>query len=357
MLCEVVKRMAISDETLAAQYRLRAMAADYVDSSSNALTSRWATAWNELAVEWQSIVNIILARRAAGQPLTPAQVLKLERTQRALANTGAKLQELSDELADVLAPALRQVVAQTAQLTDQVIQTQLPPNSVAGSFSRSDPDAADAIVKRSLSNIVASSMPLPEEQLQAVRASLIAGVPNGWHPSKAAREILRRLQGSFSGGLARALRIARTEMLDAHRAANRVQSANNSAVAAVVWHAELGPRTCPSCIAKHGTEYPPGTPGPFDHPNGRCTFIPKTKSWSELGFPGIEEPPSMMQSADEWINENPEDAISALGPQRYLMYQEKQISLKDMSTRVENPDWRPSYTATSITDLRRKAAS
>lgn len=349
--------MAISDETIAAQYRLRRMADDYVDSASTALTARWATAWNEQAVEWQRIVEIILARRAAGQPLTPAQVLKLDRTQRALANTGAKLQELSDELADVLAPALRQVVAQTAQLTDEVVQTQLPPNAVGASFSRSDPDAADAIVKRSLSNIVASSMPLPEEQLQAVRASLIAGVPNGWHPSKAAREMLRRLQGSFSGGLARALRIARTEILDSHRAANRMQSANNSAVKSVVWHADLGPRTCPSCIAKHGSEYPPETPGPLDHPNGRCTFIPKTKSWSELGFPGVSEPPDMLQPAAEWIEQNPQDAISAMGSQRYLMYRDGQVSLQDMAKRVENPDWRPSYTATSITDLRRKAAS
>lgn len=350
--------MAITDLTLRTQSEMRQMADDYVDASTRAVTARWAQAWNELSLEWQAIISVILSKRAAGEPLTPMQILQLNRVRRALTNTGATLQELSNELAPTLRPAMKEIVDRTAALTDDVIRSQLPSgNQVAIVFPRTDQEALAQIIERSLGNVVSSADPLPGEQLEAVKSSLIRAVPSGWHPNVAAQEMLRRVYGSFSGGLARALRIARTEMLDAHRAANRQQVANNSAVTSVAWHAELGPRTCPSCLAKHGTEYPPGTPGPFDHPNGRCTFIPKTKSWADLGFPSLQEPADMFQSAEDWISANPEAAVSAMGAERYLMYQNGAVSLRDMSTRVDNPDWRPSYVATPLVDLRRKASS
>lgn len=335
------------------------MTDDYVDASTRALTARWAQAWDELSQEWLSVITIILSQKASGTPLTPWQMIQLNRTQRALAATGAKLRELAAELGPDLEESVRLVVSKTADLNGDILRSQLPPldGRLLPSFTRTDQSALEFIIERSMGNVVSASLPISEESLDAVKSSLIRAVPSGWHPNAAAAEMLRRVRGGFSGGLTRALRIARTEMLDAHRAANRAQSEGNPMVTAVVWHAELSPRTCPSCIAKHGTEYPPATPGPFDHQNGRCTFIPKTKSWEELGFPELEEPPSVFPDAQTWIDDNPADAVAALGPDRYRMLQDGQISLGDLSRRVENPDWRPSYTATSISDLRRKAAS
>lgn len=351
--------MAITDLTLRKSNELRSMTDNYVDASTRALTARWAQAWQELSQEWQDVFTVIIGQKAAGNPLTPWQIAQLNRTQRALASTGAKLRELAAELGPDLDDALRQVVNQTADLNGEILRSQMPPldSRILPSFTRTDQAALEQIIERSMTNVVAASMPITEESLDAVKSSLIRAVPSGWHPNAAAAEMLRRVRGSFSGGLTRALRIARTEMLDAHRAANRASNAANSSVTAVVWHAELSPRTCPSCIAKHGQEYPPDTPGPYDHQNGRCTFIPKTKSWYDLGFPELEEPPDVFQDSQSWINENPEDAIAAMGPDRYRMLQDGQISIGDLSTRVENPAWRPSYNATSITDLRRKAAS
>lgn len=351
--------MAITDLTLRKNAELRSMTDTYVDASTRALTARWAQAWQELAEEWQAVITVIISRKAAGTPLTPWQITQLNRTQRALSATGAKLRELAAELGPDLDDALRQVVSRTAVLNEEILQSQLPPlnGRVLPSFTRTDQDALEQIIERAMTNVVSASLPISDESLEAVKSSLIRAVPSGWHPNAAAAEMLRRVRGGFSGGLTRALRIARTEMLDAHRAANRAQNAANSTVEAVVWHADLSSRTCPSCIAKHGTEYPPDTPGPYDHQNGRCTFIPKTKSWADLGFPELEEPPSVFQNSQSWLDQNPEDAIAAIGPDRYRMLMDGQISLSDLSHRVENPNWRPSYTATSIIDLRRKAAS
>ncbi|MCI4012369.1 phage minor head protein [Brevibacterium sp. ZH18] len=349
--------MAINELTLRRASELRAVVDEYVDASTRALTARWAQAWQEIAQEWQDTIAVVLARKAAGEPLTPAQITNLARTQRALAMTAAKLQELAAEIGPLLEDSIREVVERTADLTTGVAASQMPPvdSKLLPSFTRVDQSALEQIIERSLGQIHASSLPLSDEAVDAMKSALIRAVPSGWGPAAAAAEMLKRTRSGFNGGLTRAMRLARTEMLDAHRAANRAQNMGNPAVTAVVWHAELSSRTCPSCVGKHGTEYPPDTPGPFDHQNGRCTFIPKTQSWADLGFPDIEEPPDLIQSSQDWIDQNPHDAVSALGPDRYRMLMDGDISLSDMAKRVDNPDWRPSYQATSLADLRKAA--
>ena len=349
--------MPITELTLRRASELRAMVDDYVDASTRALTARWAQAWQEIAAEWQDTITVILARKAAGTPLTPAQITQLARTQRALAMSAARLRELAEEIGPLLEPAVREVVERTADLTTGVAMSQMPPvdQRLLPSFTRVDKSALEQIIERSLGQIHASSLPLSDEAVDAMTSALIRAVPSGWHPDRAAREMLRRTRGGFNGGLTRAMRLARTEMVDAHRAANRAQNNANPTVTAVVWTAQLSSRTCPSCLAKHGTEYPPDTPGPWDHQNGRCTFIPKTQTWAEMGFPGIDEPPDVLPSAEDWIETNPHDALAALGPDRYRMLTNGDITLADMAQRVDNPDWRPSYQATSLTDLRKVA--
>lgn len=349
--------MAITELTLRRASELRAMVDDYVDASTRALTARWAQAWQEVAQEWQDTIAVILARKSAGEPLTPAQITNLARTQRALAMTAVKLRELAAELGPLLEDSVREVVERTADLTTGVAASQMPPvdSKLLPSFTRVDQPALEQIIDRTMTGIVSASAPLAPDALDAVRSALIRAVPSGWHPDRAAREMLRRSRGAFTGGLTRALRIARSEILDSHRAANTAQNAANPAVVAQIWTAQLSSRTCPSCLARHGTEYPPDAIGPEDHVCGRCTFTPKTKTWAELGFPDIEEPPDLFQSTADWIDRNPHDAVSALGPDRYRMLMDGEISLSDMSKRVDNPDWRPSYQATSLTDLRKKA--
>lgn len=349
--------MAINELTLRRASELRSVVDDYVNASIRALTARWAQAWQEIAQEWQDTIAVILARKAAGEPLTPAQITQLARTQRALAMTATRLQGLAAEIGPLLEDSVREVVERTADLTTGVAASQMPPvdQRLLPSFTRVDQTALEQIIERSLGQIHASSLPLADDAIDAMKSSLIRAVPSGWGPAAAAAEMLKRTRSSFNGGLTRAMRLARTEMLDAHRAANTAQNAANPSVTAVIWHAELSSRTCPSCLGKHGTEYPPDTPGPFDHQNGRCTFIPKTKSWADLGFPDIEEPPDLATSVDDWMQTSPNDAVAALGPDRYRMLQDGQITLPDLTKRVDNPDWRPSYQATSLTDLRKKA--
>lgn len=348
--------MAITAITLRLQSELRTVTDRYVDAVTRALVARWSQAWHEISAEWELVVGEIVTARTAGEPLHPAQIAQLARTQRALVVTVDKLTELVGEFETILDEPLREIVQRTADMTSQVVASQLPDLPAFQSFTRVDAAAMQQIIDRTMTSIVSSAQPLAPDALDAVKASLIRAVPAGWSPEKAAREMLKRTRSSFNGGLGRAMRIARTEMLDAHRAANHQQMRDDPAVASWLWWAELDGSTCPSCIAQHGTEHPLDEDGPKDHPNGRCTALPKTQSWADLGFPGLDEPEDIRPTAEDWIRDNPEDAIRALGPDRYQLLMDGRISLSDLSTRHQNDGWRDSYQATSLSDLRKAAA-
>lgn len=350
--------MAVNAVTLRLQSELEAVTGRYVDAVTRALVSRWSQAWHEISAEWESVVGEIIAARTAGETPHPAQIAQLARTHRALAATAEQLSDLVGEFHDVLEEPLREVVQRTADMTTQVAASQLPDvdSPLLQSFTRVDTAAMQAIVDRSMTGVVASSMPLTDDALDAVKASLIRAVPSGWHPDRAAREMLRRTRGAFNGGLTRAMRIARTEMLDAHRAANQAQNQANPTVTGWVWMASLDSSTCPACLSMHGTIHDVDEFGPAGHPNCRCTALPKTQSWADLGFPELDEPDDLIQTTEAWIADNPQDAIQALGPDRYQMLADGQITLADLSVRRTNNDWRDSYQATSLSDLRKAAA-
>lgn len=349
--------MAITEDTLALVASMRAMTNRYVDATTRSLTARWSQAWHEISAEWESVVSEIIAARNAGVEPHPAQIAQLARTQRALVVTADQLEGLVGEFRDILQEPLQQVVQRTADMTSGVAASQLPDvdSPLLLSFTRVDPAAMQAIIDRAMSGVVAASMPLTNDALAAVKASLIRAIPSGWHPDRAAREMLRRTRSAFNGGLTRAMRIARTEMLDAHRAANMHQMRSNPSVTGWVWMASLDATTCPSCIAQHGTLHSLDEDGPNDHPNGRCTALPKTQTWADLGFPDLDEPDDLIEQPMDWINTNPQDAVRALGPDRFQLLMDGQITLADLTTRQPNQGWRDSYQATSLSDLRKAA--
>ena len=143
----------------------------------------------------------------------------------------------------------------------------------------------------------------------------------------------------------RAENIARTEMLDATRvAAHMVDKANADVLQDWVWFTHLDSVACRSCVGMHGQTFPLEDPGPLDHQSGRCARIPQTKSWAELGFPGIPEPESVLPDAEAWfagLTEKRQRDI--LGARGYDAWKDGRYPMSAWSTRRENTAWRPSY--------------
>lgn len=337
--------MAITARTLRLQEQIRRDLEKITDRQTRVLVSAFADAYDEIAPDLTAILVEMLTQ---GDRVTRAQLLRSARLQWALAVIADQLEALA-ELANVtITGDLRAVIDAAGGAQASVIDSQLPPNSTLlnglNTWSRVDARQVEAIVRRSTEQITSLTRPLSAEAYEAVRRELIRGVASGSNPKATAARMMRRVEGRFNGGLSRALRISRTETLDAHRSAAAVAQAQHADVLqGWTWLARLDTRTCPSCWAMAGSVHDLTESGPDDHQNGRCARVPLTKSWADLGF-DIPEPPSLMPDSASMFESLPAaDQLKILGPARFEAWQRGDYPMSAWSQRRTAAGWRDSY--------------
>jgi SPP1 gp7 family putative phage head morphogenesis protein len=345
--------VAVTRETLKLIGKIRIQVADSVNAATDDLVRAWANAWTLVVDDWTAVVAEVETLRVDGRWPSQSQILRLERAQRALEATYAGLTRLSDQ-AGVRIIASVSDVLEAAQGHVPVIASQLPTTGVVlrGSLVRADTNQIEAIVLRTQQQVTKDLFPLGADSYDIIRRNLIQGVAQGQNPRVTARKMVDGLEAGFNKSLTRAMNIAWTETLDAHRAgALAVRKANADVIAGWDWLSALDSRTCPSCFARHGTHHPADEPGPIDHPQGRCTALPRTKTWAELGF-DIEEPPSLMPDAQTVFNGlSPAEQLNVMGPKRLQLLKDGDVDWSDLSTLRTSPGWRDSYGVTPIKNL------
>jgi hypothetical protein len=343
--------LPITPDTLRLLEQLRASIGDILDARTRTTTAAWVRAWDALAPAITSGIDDLLAAVAANKTAARSTVLRTQRLMAALDATRLRLEQLH---ADAAAGGRRDVAAGVpteAQVQGELIVSQLPPSAW-------DPRVApatdlDAIVSRAGQQITVLSRPLSEDATQSMLRSLIRGIAGGENPRTVARWMLSGVEGEFNGGLARALTISRTEMLDALRSAAAAQQwANKDVLGGWQWWSALDSRVCPSCWSKHGNEYPLSVPGPWDHPRGRCTRLPLVKPWKDLGITMPEPASAAPASARAVFDALPAaDQLAIMGPGRLAALKSGTASWPDLSMRRNAPTWRPSYVATPVSKL------
>jgi hypothetical protein len=351
--------MAITPETLRIINEAKQGLQRITDEHTNQLVGAWVAAWDDLRPEFEaSLVDLMIdakdgyvSRAAAAKHRRLAATLELAKD---------RIVELSDGIEPIVSADLSEVTAQAYASQAAAIGSQLPPAmaTVRVTLDHSAADALDHIVKRSLEQIHKDSRPLADDVVRVMKRELIRGIAVGDNPRRTAARIVKQTESRFNGGLTRAMVIARNEVLDSHRAATKVTDEQSAEVmAGWRWGAPLSARTCPSCLANHGTVHPISEDGPIDHHQGRCARIPLTKSWAELGFPGLKEPADALPDAREWFdNLTPETQLQIMGKERLALLQDGKIQWSDMTTRTTNGQWRDSMTVTPLKDLRAAAA-
>jgi hypothetical protein len=229
---------------------------------------------------------------------------------------------------------------------------------MAARYRRQQPDTVDAIVRRTAEQINAKHWPLAAEATASMKRELIRGVVVGDNPRTAAARMVKNLEGEFNGGLTRALNLSRTEIIDAHRQAAEIgQEQHADVLDGWMWHAELRDmsRTCVSCIAKHGTIHPMSEPGPYDHQQGRCSRMPRTKSWAALGF-ALDEPDDEIVTGPQIFATLPRDQQEQiLGRRRLELLDSGAITWADLSALRTTAGWRDSWGPRPLRDLERIA--
>lgn len=335
--------MTINRDALDAYKAANLLLDQTLDDQTRALVTAWVNAWDHAARELDTVAALLVAEARDGR-ITARQVLRSERAMRALRVVQEALDGLADTAGVTITGSLSSVADQAIAAQRAIIGAQLP-QPLQPYTTRVDPRQVQAAVERTTRQITAATRRLSREGQAAIRRELVRGVLVGSNPRTAARRMVRGIEDRFNGGLSRAMVISRTETMDAYRAAATAQRGTSSdVVTGWTWIAELSSRTCPACLSMHGSTHPAGDPGPNGHQQCRCTAVPTTASWAELGFPDLQEPRDVTPDADRWFEQQPADTQRrVLGDKGYAAWQSGDWPRERWATLRHTPGWRDSY--------------
>lgn len=290
-------------------------------------------------------IDSLLASRVGGQPVTQVWLYKERRLKKLLANVEEHLAQFGSTAEDVIKDAQKDAVASAATHTFDLIDGQLP-----SAFTPSFPSRpfSDLVGRLSTGQPLSALLnTFGKAGSQVIGRALLTGVALGHNPVKIAAA-MRQVSAMPA---ARAIVIARTEVMGAYReAARQTMSANKDVVTGWMWEASLGPRTCAACIAQHGSIHPV-TESMATHPSCRCTMTPVTKTFKELGIEGVRETRVTTVSGEDWFaKQTSATQLSILGPSKLEAYQQGRITLANLVQRTDSKVWGPGSREASLKD-------
>lgn len=340
--------MAATRETIRLHKELQLVVDDSVSGWIRQLTAAWVRSWKLVEKEWIDVTNQLAIETANGATPSRRTVRRLKNVRRALNTTRAMLDELTVLTGGTLVGGVPDVVLETARMQSRLIASALPRGSAPRELVESRDSLPnlqlDRIVRRTAQQITSSLRPLTAEATEAVMDRLIIGAARGQNPRAIASQMLRQVNGAFNGGLSRAINVARTEALDAHRdAARTVQNRNSDVLEGWQWLATLTSRTCPACWSLHGSKHPLSERGPDGHQQCRCSRAPLTKSWAELGL-DIPEPPSLIRDGQQEFATLPRrQQLEIMGPTRLRALESGRATWDELAQLRHNDGWRDGY--------------
>lgn len=285
------------------------------------------------------------------------RVLAEARTRNLLMQAEALFNQYSREVGDTIHREQAVAVAQAQSDAKTLIEKGLgtPPVGVGTPFV--------ALPQQAIGQLTATLQPgAPVRRLldefggdaaSIVESELITGIVAGHSPRQTARAISDALGGQYD----RALLITRTETLRAYRGAQlEVYRANQHLLNGWRWNAALDQRTCAVCIGLHGRLFQTDEPM-RPHPACRCSVIPETKSWHDLGY-DVPEPARIIDTGPDWFARQPA-AIQreVLGPEVYPSYASGEVELEDFIQLNRSNTWGSSYVRGSLDRAKERAAS
>jgi SPP1 gp7 family putative phage head morphogenesis protein len=298
--------------------------------------------------EARTLLGRLLRQEAAalrqGQTLSLEVLRQRERAEATLLAVQNRLAALA-EVGQVAArdAITGELVPMAVDYQNALIGSQLPPE-LRPFGSRVSPEALQAVVGRAdarlgyLRNVSADTA-------RTINRTLTDGIVAGRNPRDAARRLTAQVGRAFDGGIVRAERIMRTEMLDAYRNANAViQNANADVVEGWEWWSTADERTCSACWAMHGEFFPNDVPGPDGHQNCRCARIPVVNRNLRGDFP---DGPT---KADLWGRLDEQQRLRVLGPTRYQLTGGGPPP-RDFAKQVPAGEWRSYRVATPVREL------
>lgn len=337
-----------------AVYTQAAQFANALEARENAAELRMLAAWSDAYWGTRQSLDGFLAKmeaaKAAGLPVGLSWGYQEGRLRNVLAETQAQILRYSQQAATVVRgqqrDAIHHAVEEARALTATAVASDLP--GLSATFARVNPAVLEAGVGflqdgSVLAQHLAATM--PTDAAAVVREALVQGLSRGKSQDWMRRAATQAL--GLSHG--RAVTILRTESLRAYReASRRTYQANADVVATWTWNAALDARCCIACVLMDGTEHP--LDATLDgHPRCRCAMVPRTKTWEELGVPGLDDTRPPVRKGREWLEAQPESVQrGVMGRAKYQAWKDGKITLDDMVGRHQDARWGTMRTERSL---------
>ncbi len=321
---------------------LEAMDADQMQY----MVQQWLLMEGQLDARISDLAQYVAELRKAGEVVTHSTLMSIERYQKLLVQT-------QQELYGYTQFAERLITEQQAKLAGMGIEH--ASTAIQMSLFDSGPGVGaffDVLPVSAVENMVgltASGSPVAEvlakhwpNAVQNMTDILVRNTGLGINPRQTAKEMV---DGFAAEGLNNAMTIARSEQLRVYREASRQQYQTSGLVPQYERMCAHQSRTCMACIALDGEIYDTADLMAL-HPNDRCTMIPIV-----AGMPRIER-----ETGKEWFEKQPEHVQrEMMGPGRYDLYKSGDVGIKDMVVIGEHPDWGPTASVRSVSDLKEKS--
>lgn len=322
---------------IARQFRRDLLAQE--SHAARRMIDAYGSAWQRLQGDINALNERMRAARLAGETVNTGWLYRRGRIESLLEQVAVEIARFAGSAEGIITTEQARLVGQAQQHMRQMVLAGFGegPGVVAG-FNVVPTRALESLV-----GFLGDGSPLKSllnelgpDAAKAVEAALIEGLASG----QGAQAIARQMRGALGGNLTRALTIARTETIRAYRESTwESLQANANVLEGWVWLSAANRRTCAACWAMHGTVHKLSEKME-SHPNCRCSMMPKTKTWSALGYPGVTDTVQDVELGNILFDAlSSKDRLFILGPAKYRAYEAGEIDLQDLLGRQRSRRW------------------
>jgi len=236
-----------------------------------------------------------------------------------------------NEISQTTAESIARALTDTERLV-QLALPGIPAAEVKALLTRLNPDAVATMIGflDEQSPLYVRLRTLGDDVAALVADQLRQGIILGYNP----RRVQALIQRAAGQGLTWSLSSTRTANLWAYRLTSHANyQANSHVVRGWVWWAQVGDkRTCMSCVNMHGSEH--GLDEVLsDHHAGRCTPLPLTASYRDLGF-AVDEPAQTFERGESVFQRlSAAEQRERMGPAMYAAWRRGAVRFGDLTER------------------------
>jgi len=313
------------------------------------MRNAYGKTWVSIKTELDKLTVQIEAAKKAGETVNSVWLLRQRRLETVERTVAAEVRVLVDLLDKSITDAQMTAAFEGRMDSAELIQASMGVGPGGGMFDAVIP----RLVPEELIRRVAAGSPLRKrleslgaDAVNSVRSELLRGVLLGKNP----RVVARSIRGALDGNRWRANVIARTEMLGVYRQAASETYKANPSVTGWTWLSARDTRTCAVCWANDGS-FHEDDETLDSHPCCRCAMMPRTKTWEELGFTGIQETsPTISKGEDVFAKLDPAKQRTILGPGKFDLYKSGKLKLADLPAKTRS-EFGPGLRERSLKEL------